>query len=293
MAIKVTGNIVISDAQAISNITTISANGNANVGNLGTAQVLATANITAPQLISNIATGTAPLVVTSTTKVANLNAETLDGYFEAEPATANTIVLRNTDGNITGNFFIGNGSQLTGISVSSLANGTSNITIPATNGNINFSVGGSANEMIFTSTGANINGYLTITGNFTGANISNSTNVYSTASSSYAIGYRQMPQNSQSGASYTLVLDDEGKSIYFTGTSTHTLTVPTNSAQAFPIGTVISLINNNSGNLSINSSATLQLANGAAGNRTVLTKGMATCIKTATDTWYVIGAGLS
>ena len=144
MAIKVTGNIVITDAQAIANITTISANGNANVGNIGTAtaiittgnittinsgllqngnsnitltsnanitlfvagnstarwtatntgivangtysisgnanignvgtaQVLATANVTAPQLISNVATGTAPFVVTSTTQVSNLN----------------------------------------------------------------------------------------------------------------------------------------------------------------------------------------------------------------------------
>ena len=52
---------------------TLNATGNANVLNIGTAQVLATANVTAPQLISNIATGTAPLVVTSTTRVANLN----------------------------------------------------------------------------------------------------------------------------------------------------------------------------------------------------------------------------
>lgn len=50
--------------------------GNANVGNLGTAQILASANVTAPQLISNVATGTAPLVVTSTTQVANLSAAT-------------------------------------------------------------------------------------------------------------------------------------------------------------------------------------------------------------------------
>jgi hypothetical protein len=47
--------------------------GNANIGNLGTAQVLASANITTPQFISNVATGTAPIVVTSTTRVANLN----------------------------------------------------------------------------------------------------------------------------------------------------------------------------------------------------------------------------
>jgi hypothetical protein len=35
------------------------------------------------------------------------------------------------------------------------------------------------------------------------------------------------------------------------------------------------------------------LANGATGNRTVATKGLATCVKTATDTWYVSGAGVT
>lgn len=421
MAIKVTGNIVIDDSQAISNITSITANGNisttgnfvgvfangtssisipaadgninftagggttelvvtttginvagtlnatgnANVLNLGTAQVLATANVTAPQLISNVAIGTAPLVVTSTTKVTNLNADTLDGYDTATAATASTVVVRDTNGNITGNFFIGNGSQLTGISAGfPLANGTSNINAPSVNGNINISVGGTANvlvttstgvnvagtfntgtgnanvgnlgtttavittanittinstllqqgssnitlvnngnirfnpggsadEMVFTSTGANINGYLTVTGNITGGIISNSTNVFSTAGSNYTIGFRQMPQNSQGGATYTLVLDDEGKSVYLTGTTTCTVTIPANSSQAFPIGSVLTMINNNSGALSINSSATLQLANGNAANRSVATKGMATCIKVATDTWYIIGTGVT
>jgi len=53
----------------------LSVTGNANVNNLGTAQVLASANVTAPQFISNISTGSAPLVVTSTTRVANLDVE--------------------------------------------------------------------------------------------------------------------------------------------------------------------------------------------------------------------------
>jgi hypothetical protein len=52
--------------------------GNANViidsnGNVAGNVITATANITAPQLISNVANGTAPLTVTSTTRVANLN----------------------------------------------------------------------------------------------------------------------------------------------------------------------------------------------------------------------------
>ena len=92
--------------------------GNANVGNLGTTRVLASANITAPQLISNIATGTAPFVVTSNTVVTNLNADLLDGYTVASANTASTIALRDANGNVSANFFIGNGSQLTGISAS-------------------------------------------------------------------------------------------------------------------------------------------------------------------------------
>ena len=68
-----------------SNVVTMS--GNANIGNIGTAQVLASANVTAPQLISNVSTGTAPLVVTSTTQVANLNVANA-----GHASTANTIV---------------------------------------------------------------------------------------------------------------------------------------------------------------------------------------------------------
>ena len=74
---------------------TLNATGNANVGNLGTAQVLASANVTAPQLISNIAVGTAPFIVTSTTQVANLNVAT------AGTAGLAVAVTGNAQGNIT------------------------------------------------------------------------------------------------------------------------------------------------------------------------------------------------
>ena len=161
---------------------TANVSGNANVLNLGTSQVLATANITAPQLISNVATGTAPLVVTSTTTVSNLSVTSLQGNGPSQSATANSIVQREANGNITGNFFIGNGSQLTGISAGfPLANGTSNINIPTASGNINFSIGGVANEVVMTSTGINVNGTINatdvITGNGSGLSALNASNV--------------------------------------------------------------------------------------------------------------------
>jgi hypothetical protein len=66
-------NILVVTGTGVNVAGTLNATGNANLNNLGTAQVLATANVTAPQLISNVTTGTAPLTVTSTTRVANLN----------------------------------------------------------------------------------------------------------------------------------------------------------------------------------------------------------------------------
>jgi collagen type VII alpha len=77
--------------------------------------------------------------------------------------TANVVVVTGTGANIAGTLSAsGNitGGNLIGV----FANGNSNIAIPAAGGNINFSVGGQANEVVFTSTGANVNGYLNVAG---------------------------------------------------------------------------------------------------------------------------------
>jgi len=150
--------------------------GNANIGNLGTAQVLASANVTAPQLISNIATGTAPFIVTSTTTVANLfaaNATTASnatnvsttltttgtGYipFISATATGNYPLQSNANfsanlanGYITATGFVGNGSSLTGIT--NIVNGNSNVSIPTANGNVNIWSSGT-NKWVFDTTG--------------------------------------------------------------------------------------------------------------------------------------------
>lgn len=69
----------------------VSATGNATVGNLNTA-----GNVTASRLISNVATGTAPLVVTSTTQVANLNVATAG--LATYATTANAVAGSNVSG---------------------------------------------------------------------------------------------------------------------------------------------------------------------------------------------------
>ncbi|MHB1651678.1 MAG: beta strand repeat-containing protein [Desulfitobacteriaceae bacterium] len=59
---------------------------------------------TAPTFTSNAATGTVPLTVTSTTKVTNLNSDLIDGYDTSQSATANTVAVRDANGNVVSNY---------------------------------------------------------------------------------------------------------------------------------------------------------------------------------------------
>jgi hypothetical protein len=63
-----------------------------------------------------------------------------------------TAGLVSATGNVTGNYLFGNGSQLTGVSaavsVSQIQNGTSNVRIAATDGNVTIGVGGTANVVV-------------------------------------------------------------------------------------------------------------------------------------------------
>jgi hypothetical protein len=114
-----------------------------------------------------------------------------------------------------------------------------------------------------------------------------------TTSVNYAVGYREAPQNSQT-ANYQLVLADRGKSILMNGSSL-TLTIPANSAVAFPVGTVIIIVNLNATALSIAiTTDTLTLANSTTtGTRTLARNGLATCVKIGSTSWLISGAGLT
>ena len=62
-------------------------------------------------------------------------------------------------------------AQLGNISATQILNGTSSIAIASANANATVSINGTPNVMVFTSTGANITGYLTTGGNIQGGNI--------------------------------------------------------------------------------------------------------------------------
>jgi hypothetical protein len=65
-------------------------------------------------------------------------------------------------GNITGNYILGNGALLTGVSTTSsnINNGTSNVTVVSSGGNITIGVGGTSNIAVFSTTGVNVTGVI-------------------------------------------------------------------------------------------------------------------------------------
>ena len=155
----------------------------------------------------------------SNTSIGNLNftgttisSTTANGNIIITPNGTGTLQISSpvtANANITASFFIGNGSQLTGVAASNavsagtvtdnaqpnitsvgtlislnvtgnvtggnfigpLANGNSNVYIPVANGNINLTAGG-VTTLVVTNTGSNIAGTANITGNLTAGNIS-------------------------------------------------------------------------------------------------------------------------
>ena len=94
---------------------------------------------------------------------------------------------------------------------------------------------------------------------------------------------------------YTLVLADSYQNLVPMNKGTAVaLKIPTNATAAIPVGTVITVLNKGAGSCTISavtSGTTTVLSAGAtAASPTLAQYKTAACIKTATDTWYVVGA---
>jgi len=108
-----------------------------------------------------------------------------------------------------------------------------------------------------------------------------------------AVGYLGCPQNTQNGT-YTTVMGDAGKHIYHTSGSAHTWTIDSNANVAYPIGTILTFINENGGGvvtLAITSD-TLRWGS-STGSRSLAANGTATAIKVASTTWRLTGDGIT
>jgi hypothetical protein len=113
-----------------------------------------------------------------------------------------------------------------------------------------------------------------------------------------AVGFRNIPQNIQTG-NYTLVLADSGKHIYRGSGSSATWTIPAASSVAYPIGTALTFINLSSTSVSIAiTSDTMYLSSlGTTGTRTLAQYGSATAVKisglSSAGVWIISGSGLT
>lgn len=98
-----------------------------------------------------------------------------------------------------------------------------------------------------------------------------------------------LPFNAQSGTTYTLALTDAGDVVTLTNGSAITVTVPLNSSVAFPIGSQITLAQTGAGKVTVTGAAgvTVYSADSFLSLRTQYSSG--TLIKTATNTWLLIG----
>ncbi len=95
-------------------------------------------------------------------------------------------------------------------------------------------------------------------------------------------------------ASYTAVLANNGQLVTMSVASANTFSIPTNASVAFPIGTQINVIQIGAGQTTIQavtSGTTTISSTGATATAPKLRAqySSATCIKVATDTWYVVG----
>jgi hypothetical protein len=138
------------------------------------------------------------------------------------------------------------------------------------------------------STVVTLTGTQTLT-NKTVTALASASTVQDSSGTSYAFGYRTMPQSANTSG--TLVLSDSAKHYYVTSG----VTVPLNATVAFDVGTVITIVSNNTAlTITPASGVTLQLANSAsAGTRSLASNGIATMLKVAVNTWYISGTGVT
>jgi len=130
--------------------------------------------VTGSANISNVA-NVGNLIVTATTNLGNVGNVTITG------GSNGYYLQTNGSGNLV----------WAAVDTSTIANGTSNVSIPVANGNVNVTAGGNT-SLVVTSTGANVSGYITATGNISGnyffGNGSQLTGVSAASSSQLANG---------------------------------------------------------------------------------------------------------
>ena len=178
----VAGNVVASNV----NTTGLSLSGNVLSVLNSTSNIATTANIVADYYIGNGSQLTGIDSSTIQNGQSNVKVYANGNITTSVSGTANVVVVTATGEYVTGlisatgniladpsSYFIGNGSQLTGVAATTataLTNGNTDFTT-APSGNANITIDGTSNVVVFTSTGEYVTGLISATGNVTGGNL--------------------------------------------------------------------------------------------------------------------------
>lgn len=179
---NILGDRIVNGTTSIE-IQTASGNANISVGGTSNVTVFTTAGQEVAGAVSVTGTVTGGNILTGGQISATGNV-----------TTGNVLTggLISATGNITGDYFFGNGSQLSGIitAVANINNGTSNVTVVSSGGNITVGVGGTGNLAVFSTAGFDITGQVSATGNVIGGNIITSGSLSATGNvtGNYIIG---------------------------------------------------------------------------------------------------------
>jgi hypothetical protein len=108
-----------------------------------------------------------------------------------------------------------------------------------------------------------------------------------------SVGFLGSPQMADQD-DYTLALTDSGGHYYHVSGTPHTLTIPANGSVAFPIGTVIAIVNENAAGAITLAITTDTLRWGSStGSRTIAANGTATLLKVTSTVWRLTGDGIT
>lgn len=97
-----------------------------------------------------------------------------------------------------------------------------------------------------------------------------------------------VPENAQTGTSYTLVLTDAGKLVSLSNASAITLTIPTNASVAFPVDTRVDILQYGAGQVTVGGAGVTIRSSGSKLKLTGQYSG-ATLWKKDTNEWVLIG----
>ena len=110
-----------------------------------------------------------------------------------------------------------------------------------------------------------------------------------TAAEQNALATAMIAINAQTGASYTAVLADDGKLITMSNAGANTFTGPPNSSVAFGIGTQLNIAMLGAGQTSVVAGSGVTLNSAGTKLKLDAQYAVATCVKTDTNTWFVVG----